>query len=204
MDMKKLSGGAIAGIIVAAVVVILAIFGISAYNSIVKADQQVTEQWSQVENVTQRQYDLIPNLVSSVKGSMQQEQKVFGAIADARKDYAKADTTKDKANATAEMTSSVGTLISVIRENYPTLNSNKQVSTLMSELEGSQNRISVERRRYNQDVQAYNNKIVTFPKNIIANMMGKGTKAYFKADSKAMNSTPSVDLDTDSSSTSGK
>ncbi len=133
--MKKLSGGAIAGIIVAAVVVILAIFGISAYNSIVKADQQVTEQWSQVENVTQRQYDLIPNLVSSVKGSMQQEQKVFGAIADARKDYAKADTTKDKANATAEMTSSVGTLISVIRENYPTLNSNKQVSTLMSELE---------------------------------------------------------------------
>ncbi|WDF83847.1 LemA family protein [Lacticaseibacillus pabuli] len=195
MNMKRLSNGAITGIVIGVVVIILAFWGIGTYNSLATANQNVDAKWSQVENVTQRRYDLIPNLVNAVKGSMKQEQTVFGNIANARKEYANANSTKDKANANAKLDQSVGTLISVIRESYPTLNSNKQVQTLMTQLEGSENRIAVERKRYNESVQSYNNNVVTFPKNIFANAMGMGKKPYFKADAKAAK-VPKVDLDT--------
>jgi LemA protein len=194
---KRLSTGAITGIVITAVVVVLALMGVGTYNSLAKADQSVDAKWSQVENVMQRRYDLIPNLVSAVKGSMKQEQKVFGAIADARSSYTKANTTKEKANANAKLNSSVGTLITVIREDYPSLKSNEQVQTLMNQLEGSENRIAVERKRYNEAVESYNQSVVTFPKNMFANAMGMGKKDYFKADANASKA-PTVDLDTDS------
>lgn len=194
---RKLSPGAITGIVVAVIVVILAGTGISTYNSLVKQEQTVDAQWSQVENVMQRRYDLVPNLVNAVKGSMKQEQKVFGEIAQARKEYNNASGTKAKANANAKLDSSVGTLISVIKENYPDLKSNEEVQTLMTQLEGSENRIAVERQRYNNDVEKYNQSVVTFPKNIFANAMGLGQKKYFKADAKA-STAPKVDLNTDS------
>lgn len=194
--MKKTNSTFIGVIIAAVAVIIVGATGIGMYNSLAKADQTVDSKWSQVENVMQRRYDLIPNLVSAVKGSMKQEQKVFTAIADARKAYNDAGSTKSKANANAKLDSSVGTLISVIKEDYPDLKSNEQVNTLMTQLEGSENRIAVERKRYNDAVEEYNKSVVTFPRNIFANMMGKGQKDYFKADANAAKA-PKVDLDTD-------
>ncbi|BDR56059.1 LemA family protein [Xylocopilactobacillus apis] len=178
------------------VIVLMLIFSvIGTYNSLAKSKQNVDAQWSQVENVMQRRYDLIPNLVNAVKGSMKQEQKVFGEIAEARKSYGNATTASDKLKADAKINSSVGTLINAIGENYPQLKSNDNVNSLMTQLEGSENRISVERRRYNESIQTYNNSIVTFPKNMVAGMLGYHKMDYYKADSKAQNA-PKVDLDT--------
>jgi Uncharacterized conserved protein len=183
----------IIGIIVG-LVVVLGLSAVGTYNSLARSSQAVDSQWAQVETVLQRRYDLIPNLVSAVKGSMKHETKVFGEISAARKAYGSATTANEKMKANAQLDQSVGTLVNVIGENYPDLKSNENVQTLMTQLEGSENRISVERRRYNQAVEKYNTSVVTFPKNIFANMMGMGKKEYFKADSKA-SQTPSVNLD---------
>jgi len=190
---KKLSPLAITGIVIGVIVVVLGIFGVSTYNSLARQNQTVEAQWSQVENVMQRRADLIPNLVNSVKGSMKQEQKVFGDISKARENYSAAKTTTDKANADAALGQSVGTLINVINENYPDLKSNNQVEALMTELEGSENRISVERKRYIDEVRDYNQSVVSFPKNVVAGMMGLGQKATFKANPGA-DKAPQVNL----------
>jgi LemA protein len=191
------------GIIALIVVVVLVVFGISQYNGLAKKEQSVESQWSQVENVMQRRADLVPNLVNSVKGSMQQEQKVFDDIAKAREAYGSANNDSDKIKASQELDQSVGTLINVINENYPELKSNDNVQTLMTQLEGTENRISVERKRYNDVVKEYNEQVVSFPKNIFANMMGLGKKDYFKADPTA-SSVPSVNFDDSTSTSSGK
>lgn len=192
------------GIIVLVVVVLFVIFGITQYNSLVKEEQSVESQWSQVENVMQRRADLIPNLVNSVQGSMTQEQTVFGDIAKAREAYGSASSESEKIQANQQLDQSVGTLVNVINENYPELKSNENVQTLMTQLEGTENRISVERKRYNEAVKTYNEQVVTFPKNIFANMMGLGKKEYFKADPTA-STVPSVNFDNSSTqSSSGK
>lgn len=172
-------------IAVGVVVAVIVIYSISSYNSLAKSNQDVKSQASQVENVMNRRYDLIPNLVNSVKGSMKQEKDVFGDIAKARQNYSNASSTAKKADASAQLDQSVGTLINVIREDYPELNSNKNVSTLMTQLEGSENRIATERKRYNEKVSDFNKSVVTFPKNIFANMYGFHQKEYFKASDKA-------------------
>ncbi|MFD1670523.1 LemA family protein [Agrilactobacillus yilanensis] len=179
---------------VAIIVVGLIMIGVNTYNGLAKQNQKVESAWSQVQNVMQRRYDLVPNLVNSVKGSMKQEQKVFGDIAAARKSYNSASSTKEKISANAKLDQSVGTLVNVIQENYPDLKSNENVQTLMTQLEGTENRISVERKRYNDAVQTYNQSMVTFPKNIFANMMGLGQKPYFKASTNAQNA-PTVNFD---------
>jgi LemA protein len=191
------------GLIALIVIVLLVVFGISQYNGLAKKEQSVESQWSQVENVMQRRADLVPNLVNSVKGSMQQEQKVFGDIAKAREAYGSANNDSEKIKASQELDQSVGTLINVINENYPELKSNDNVQTLMTQLEGTENRISVERKRYNDVVKEYNEQVVSFPKNIFANMMGLGKKDYFKADPTA-STVPSVNFDNSTTSTSGK
>ncbi|MFK4568177.1 LemA family protein [Enterococcus sp. UD-01] len=191
------------GLIALIVIVLLVVFGISQYNGLAKKEQSVESQWSQVENVMQRRADLVPNLVNSVKGSMQQEQKVFGDIAKAREAYGSANNDSEKIKASQELDQSVGTLINVINENYPELKSNDNVQTLMTQLEGTENRISVERKRYNDVVKDYNEQVVSFPKNIFANMMGLGKKDYFKADPTA-STVPSVNFDNSTTSTSGK
>ena len=191
------------GLIVVIAIVLLGVFGVSQYNGLAKKEQSVESQWSQVENVMQRRADLVPNLVNSVKGSMQQEQKVFGDIAKAREAYGSANNDSDKIKASQELDQSVGTLINVINENYPELKSNDNVQTLMTQLEGTENRISVERKRYNDVVKEYNEQVVSFPKNIFANMMGLGKKDYFKADPTA-STVPSVNFDNSSSTSSGK
>lgn len=194
MQSKRLSPVAITGLIIAAVAVIFGIYGVSTYNSLAKQNQEVTAQWSQVENVMQRRADLIPNLVSAVKGSMNHETQIFDNIAKARSNYNNATTTKAKATADSQLQAQTANLISVIKESYPKLSSQENVQTLMTQLEGSENRISTERQRYIQDVKAYNQSVVTFPKKIFANMMGLGQKATFKADPSA-NEVPKVDLD---------
>ncbi|MGX7351483.1 hypothetical protein RU97_GL000901 [Enterococcus canis] len=186
------------GLVVLAIVVLLGIFGVTQYNGLAKQEQTVESAWSQVENVYQRRADLIPNLVNSVKGSMNQEQKVFGDIAKAREAYGKAGSSEEQVEAAQQLDQSVGTLINVINENYPDLKSNENVQTLMTQLEGTENRISVERKRYNDAVQTYNQQVVTFPKNIFANMMGLGKKPYFEAQEGA-DQAPTVDFGTDSS-----
>lgn len=194
MQSKRLSPVAITGLIIAAVAVIFGIYGVSTYNSLAKQNQEVTAQWSQVENVMQRRADLIPNLVSAVKGSMNHETEIFDNIAKARSNYNNATSTKAKATADSQLQAQTANLISVIKESYPKLSSQANVQTLMTQLEGSENRISTERQRYIEDVKAYNQSVVTFPKNIFANMMGLGQKATFKA-TPAASEVPKVDLD---------
>ena len=166
-----------------AVVVIIGVIGGSlwgTYNGLVKKSLAVDAQWAQVETQYQRRFDLIPNLVNSVKGIMAQEQQVFGDLADARTRYAGAVTPDEKAVAGADVEVALARLL-VIMENYPDLRSVETVQNLMDELAGTENRISVERRRYNEMVRDYNTAIKTFPRNMLAGMFGFTEREYFKS-----------------------
>jgi len=169
---------AVAAIAIVAVIIIIALVGM--YNSLVIKQQAIDAQWSQVETQYQRRYDLIPNLVNSVKGMMKQEQTVFQAIADARTKYGSATTVDAKAAAAGEVETALGRLIAVM-ENYPDLKSSQTVINLMDELAGTENRISVERRRFNDLTRDYNTQIKTFPTNMLAVMFGFTEKQYFKS-----------------------
>ncbi len=173
-------------------VLVLGFWIMVTYNSLVKAGLAVDAQWSKVEVQYQRRFDLIPNLVASVEGSMKQEKDVFTAIAEARKGYAGAQTTDEKAAAAGKMESALGRLL-VITENYPVLASNENVKGLMVQLEGTENRVSVERSRFNDEVSTFNGKIITFPANVIAGMFGFQQRAFFKADTEAAKA-PAVKL----------
>ena len=146
----------------------------------VTKSQAVDAQWSQVEAQYQRRYDLIPNLVNSVQGLMTQEQTIFLQIAEARTKYAGATTTNEKAVASSDVETALSKLL-VIMENYPELQSSQAVINLMDELAGTENRINVERARYNDQVRDYNTSIRTFPRNMLAGMFGFGTREYFKS-----------------------
>lgn len=162
------------------IVVVLVLYSWSLYNGLIKANENITGQWAQVETQYQRRFDLIPNLVNSVKGIMAQEQKVFGDLAEARTRYTGAANTDDKVKAANDVESSLGRLL-VIMENYPQLRSSETVLTLMAQLEGAENRISVERSRFNDVVRVYNTKIKRFPANVFANLYGFGVKTYFES-----------------------
>lgn len=160
------------------------------YNNLVALNEKVNNQWAQVEASYQRRFDLIPNLVETVKGISQQEQEVFGMIAEARTRYSGATTTDEQIAATNQMESALGRLL-VVMENYPELKSSESYQTLMAQLEGTENRINVERGRFNDTVKAYNLAIKRFPANLIAGMMGFSEKAYFQA-APAANQAPTV------------
>jgi len=179
-------------LIILAIVVIAGIYVWSFYNGLVKQDQAIKNQWAQVENQFQRRFDLIPNLVNSVKGAMTQEQKVFSDITDARTKYAGAQTVDQKAQAAGEVETAFGRLL-VVMENYPQLKSIDTVQTLMVQLEGTENRIAVERGRYNDEVKIFNNKVVVFPGNVLAGIFGFSQRAYFEAASGARTA-PTVNL----------
>ena len=140
-------------------------------NEMVRKRETVNAAWSQVDVVLQRRADLIPNLVETVKGYAGQEQKVFGDIAAARSQLLNAKTPSDKIAANGQLDSALGRLL-VIVENYPQLKSNENFMRLQDELAGTENRIAVERRRYNETVQDYNTYISLFPNNIVASMSG--------------------------------
>ncbi len=179
-------------IIVIAIVVVLGLMIGGAYNGLVRQNEAINGQWAQVENQYQRRLDLIPNLVASVKGVLTQEQEIFTALADARTRYAGAVTTDAKAAAATQVESALSRLL-VIVENYPNLRSSENVQSLMVQLEGTENRISVERKVYNDTVLSYNSSIKIFPRSLIASMFGFGEKTYFAAAEGAATA-PVVDL----------
>jgi len=168
------------GIIILVIIVLAVVYFFSFYNILVQKDQTIKGQWAQVENQFQRRFDLIPNLVNSVKGAMAQEQKVFSDITAARTKYSGAQTTEDKVNAANQVESSLGRLL-VVMENYPQLKSVEAVQQLMVQLEGTENRVAVERGRFNDVTRDYNTIVKQFPGNILAPMFGFSEKPYFQA-----------------------
>ena len=168
-------------IVIGVVVVLVLIIGgwlMGTYNSLVTQSQAIDAQWGQVETQYQRRFDLIPNLVNSVKGLMAQEKTVFDSIAQARTKYGSAATVNEKAAAAGQVETALGRLL-VVMENYPEIRSSTAVTSLMDELAGTENRISVERRRYNDFVRTYNTSVKTFPNAMIAGMFGFSEKEYF-------------------------
>ncbi|HEY4503150.1 MAG TPA: LemA family protein [Candidatus Paceibacterota bacterium] len=166
-------------IIIVGIIVLILLWGVSGYNRFVSGDEQITASWAQVENQYQRRFDLIPNIVNTVKGVAQQEQEVFGAIADARTRYAGATTTNAKAEAASQVESSLARLL-VIAENYPVLQSSQAYRDLIVSLEGTENRITVERQKYNDLVRAFNTNVKRFPTSILAKLSGFGERTYFE------------------------
>src|ERR671925_1100274 len=138
-----------------------------SYNTFVSQEEAIKTQWAQVENQLQRRNDLIPNLVETTKGFAQQERDVFGQIADSRAKLAGAQSPEQKIAAANEQSAALARLLVVV-ENYPELKSNQTFARLMDELAGTENRLSVERMRYNERVQAYNTSRRQFPSNVTA------------------------------------
>ncbi|MES2314389.1 MAG: LemA family protein [Patescibacteria group bacterium] len=167
-----------------ALVLLVILYGWTTYNSLVVMKEATTMQWQQVETQYQRRVDLIPNLVAAAQGVMKQETAVFTALADARAHYAGATTQNDKVAAANQVESAFGRLLAVV-ENYPTLKSSEAVQSLMVENAGTENRIAVERQRYNTDVQAYEVAIKRFPRSVIASMFGFSDITYFQSDAGA-------------------
>lgn len=174
------------GLVVVLVVlaVVALIFGgmyVGRRNQMVTKNEAVKAQWAQVDVVLQRRADLIPNLVATVKGVAAQEQTVFGDIANARAALLSAQAPADRIAANGQLDGALGRLLA-IAENYPQLHSNENFLQLQDELAGTENRIAVERRRYNDDIQDYNTYIGLFPNNIVASLSGfKPNTAYFNA-----------------------
>jgi LemA protein len=174
------------GVIILIIIVLLAVwFGstfISHRNEMVRKREAINSAWAQVDVVLQRRADLIPNLVETVKGYAGQEQKVFGDIAAARSALLNAKTPSDKIAANGQLDGALGRLL-VIVENYPQLKSNENFMRLQDELAGTENRIAIERKRYNDAIQDYNTYIGLFPNNIVASLSGfTRNDAYFKAE----------------------
>ena len=186
-------------IILIAVVAIAAIWGISAYNGLVKMDESVNTAWSNVENQYQRRADLIPNLVNTVKGYAAHEKETLEAVMAARSkatqmtvdaDNLTPEKLQEYQKAQGEIGAALGRLLA-ITENYPELKANENFKELQAQLEGTENRISVERRNFNEVARTYNTSIRTFPKSILAGMFGFDKRPYFEAEEGA-NKAPEV------------
>jgi LemA protein len=179
---------------VLAVFVLLGFWIGGSYNGLVQTNEEVKAQWSQVEVSYQRRFDLIPNLVSTTKGFAKQEKEVIGEIAQARTHYSGATTINDKVQAANQVESALGRLL-VITENYPTLTSSELFKSLMVELEGSENRISVERRRYNDIAKDFNIKVRSFPTSLIAGFLGFKPADLFTVSTAEAKNAPKVNFD---------
>ncbi len=154
-------------------------WGVGQYNKAVAMDEQVKSQWAQVENQLKRRYDLIPNLVETVKGYAKHERELFTTIAEARTKYFQAATVKDKIQASQQIEGLLSRLL-VLRETYPQLKANESFLKLQDSLEGTENRISVERKRYNDDVRALNTYRRTVFGKFFASLAGVGEAQYYE------------------------
>jgi len=172
-------------VILIAAIVLISIFVIGgSYNSLNSAKVEVEAQYGQVENQMQRRADLIPNLVSTVKGYMQHEEKVLTELTEARAKVMSAGTPDAKNAADGELTAALGRFIAV-SENYPTLKADAHFTELMREIAGSENRIAVARRDYNTAIRDYNLEVQNFPGNIFAKVFGFAPMNQFEADESA-------------------
>lgn len=171
---------------------LLAVFSLSScgYNSMVQLDEQVQSQWAQVQNVYQRRADLIPNLVSTVKGAAKHENETLTQVVEARAKATSVNIDPSKLtpeniqkfqSAQGELSSALGRLL-MVTENYPDLKANANFQELQAQIEGTENRITVERQKFNDVTQEYNAKIRTFPNNLMAGMFGFEKKGYFQAE----------------------
>lgn len=166
------------------IIVVLALVSLSQYNRMVTLNEGIDAQWAQVENQYQRRFDLIPNLVETVKGYAAHEQAAIDSVTSARAQLAGAGTVDERAEATTQLESALARLLVVV-ENYPDLKADAQFRQLMDELAGTENRIAVERQRYNEQVQAFNRAVRTFPGVLFARMLGFEARPYFEAPSAA-------------------
>jgi LemA protein len=181
-------------IVVAAAAVILLGTCAVQYNSLVSSSETVDSSWSQVQNVLQRRADLIPNLVETVKGYAAHEKEIFTEVANARARLIGAKTPEQAEQAQSGLDSALGRLL-VIAERYPDLKANEQFIRLQDELAGTENRISVERMRYNEAVRSYNTRLRRFPTKLFASATGFETRDYFEAPKSAQD-VPRVDFGT--------
>lgn len=180
---------------------LLGIYVVGVYNGLVASEEGVKQSWSQVENVYQRRFDLIPNLVETVRGYAIHERETFEAVTEARAKVGQINIKADQLSPSAlskfqaaqgELSSALSRLMVVV-ERYPDLKANEQFRALMDELAGTENRIAVERKRYNETAQGFNTKIRRFPGNLVANLFGFKTYPYFEAEDGAEKA-PKVDF----------
>lgn len=180
-------------VVIAALVLFVVVSGCNGYNNLVKLDVDVQTKWSNVETQYQRRSDLIPNLVNTVKGAAKFEQETLTAVIEARASASKITIDPDKLNAEnmekyqaaqSQITQALGKLM-VLTENYPELKATQQFSDLSAQLEGTENRITVARKDFNESVQVYNTKVRSFPNNLTAGIFGFSPKTPFKAEAGA-------------------
>jgi len=175
-----------------AVIAIAAIYVVSSRNAMVTREFEVDNAWAQVQNVYERRLDLIPNLAESVKGYMQMEKDIFESIAEARAGISSSETPADIENVNREISSFIGDL-RVVVEDTPELKASETVIDLMTQLEGTENRIATERGRFKETVKEYNTYINMFPRNMVAKLFGFESREFFEAREGA-DAAPEVDL----------
>ena len=169
------------GVVVTVAVALLLIAGVGSYNTLVRRQEAMRESWAQVENVLQRRYDLIPNLVNTVKGYAAHEQRLFEEVTRLRSQWGAANTTPERVEAAQQLEGALSRLLVVV-EQYPELKANQNFLALQDELAGTENRIAVERQRYNDAVRSYNVAVRAFPSNLVASVAGfQPSTAYFEA-----------------------
>ena len=178
-----MNSGVKIAVVILAVVALFAggmiLWGVGQYNRVVAMDEQVKSQWAQVENQLKRRYDLIPNLVETVKGYAKHEKEVFENIANARTKYFQAQTVKDKIQASQQLEGALSRLL-LLQENFPQLKANESFLKLQDSLEGTENRIAVERKRYNDDVRTLNTYRRSVFGKFFASLAGVGEAQYYE------------------------
>lgn len=166
--------------IILAIIVIISLWVMGTYNGFVTLNQKIDGQWAQVETQYQRRIDLIPNLVNTAKGYMQFEQSLLEEITSLRSQWMSTSNINDKVEYGNALDSALGRLM-LVYENYPDLKSIQAVSSLMDELAGTENRVAVERKRFNDVTREYNTALLVFPSNMLANTFGFSQRPYFEA-----------------------
>ena len=175
------------------IIAVLVVLVISMYNSLVRLRQKVKNSWSQIDVQLQRRFDLIPNLVETVKGYMTHENDVLTKVAELRTSWANAGTVAEKANLDNQLSGALKTIMAV-SENYPDLKANQNFSELQQELQNTENKISFSRQFYTDSVTMYNTKLEVFPSNIIASMFGFKAEEFFKVESEEARKNVKVDF----------
>lgn len=187
---KGLMIGCGVGAVIVLIIIIMVMWGVGIYNNLITLEESVNQSWAQVENQYQRRADLVPNLVNTVRGVAEFERETYTAVTEARAKVNQINFTPEMLenpqafqqfqNAQNELGSALSRLLVTV-ENYPQLKANENFQQLQAQLEGTENRIAVERMKFNQTVQEYNTTIRRFPANFIANMSGFDQKQYFEA-----------------------